>query len=218
MLRGRNILLNLVALSTALGPALPSAAASGATSSSPSQTYRWIDDKGEIHYGDSVPTEYAGRERSVLNGQGVEVGHVDAPKTPAQLAAQAQAEELARQNAQRDQTLLSTYVSVKDIEALRDERLAQIDGQLQATSTYMESLASRLGALQERAQQFKPYSSDPNARRMPDDLAEDLVRTSNELHNQRKGLDDKRREQAEMRAQFESDIQRFRELTSKTRS
>jgi hypothetical protein len=53
---------------------------------------------------------------------------------------------------------------------------------------------------------------------MPDDLAEDLVRTSNELHNQRKGLDDKRREQAEMRAQFESDIQRFRELTSKTRS
>jgi hypothetical protein len=218
MLRGRNILLNLVALSTALGPALPSAAASGATSSSPSQTYRWIDDKGEIHYGDSVPPEYAGRERSVLNGQGVEVGHVDAPKTPAQLAAQAQAEELARQNAQRDQTLLSTYVSVKDIEALRDERLAQIDGQLQATSTYMESLASRLGALQERAQQFKPYSSDPNARRMPDDLAEDLVRTSNELHNQRKGLDDKRREQAEMRAQFESDIQRFRELTSKTRS
>jgi hypothetical protein len=218
MLRGRNILLILTALSTALMPALPSAAASGATSSSPPQTYRWTDDKGEIHYGDSVPPEYAGRERSVLNGQGVEVGHVDAPKTPAQLAAQAQAEELARQNAQRDQTLLSTYVSVKDIEALRDERLAQIDGQLQATSTYMESLASRLGALQERALQFKPYSSDPNARRMPDDLAEDLVRTSNELHNQRKGLDDKRQEQTEMRAQFESDIQRFRELTSKTRS
>ena len=218
MLRGRNILLNLVALSTALGPALPSAAASGATSSSPSQTYRWIDDKGEIHYGDSVPPEYAGRERSVLNGQGVEVGHVDAPKTPAQLAAQAQAEELARQNAQRDQTLLSTYVSVKDIEALRDERLAQIDGQLQATSTYMESLASRLGALQERAQQFKPYSSDPNARRMPDELAEDLVRTANELHTQRKGLEAKHQEQTDMRAQFESDIQRFRELTSKTRS
>jgi len=218
MLRGRNILLTLLALTTALAPALPSAAASGATADSPAQTYRWTDDKGEVHYGDSVPPEFAGRERSVLNGQGVEVGHVDAPKTPAQLATQAEAEELARQHAQRDQTLLSTYVSVKDIEALRDERLAQIDGQLQATSTYIESLASRLGGLQERALQFKPYSSDPNARRMPDDLAEDLVRTANELHTQRKGLDTKHQEQTELRAQFESDIQRFRELTAKRRS
>jgi hypothetical protein len=218
MLRGRNILLSLVALYPALVLAPPSAAASGATASTPAQTYRWTDDKGVVHYGDSVPAEYAGRERSVLNGQGVEVGHVDAPKTAAQLAAQAQAEELVRQRDQRDQTLLSTYVSVKDIEALRDERLAQIDGQLQATSTYMESLASRLGALQERAQQFKPYSADPNAHRMPDDLAEDLVRTANELRTQRKGLDAKHQEQTDMRAQFESDIQRFRELTAKTRS
>ena len=218
MLRGRDILLSLMALYSALAAAPPSAAAASATSTSPAKTYRWTDDKGVVHYGDSVPPEYSGREHSVLNGQGVEVGHVDAPKTAAQLAAQAQAEELLRQRAQRDQTLLSTYVSIKDIEALRDERLAQIEGQLQATSTYMESLASRLGALQERALQFKPYSSDPNARRMPDELAEDLVRTANELHTQRKGLEAKHQEQTDMRAQFESDIQRFRELTSKTRS
>jgi hypothetical protein len=218
MLRGRNILLSLMALYWALAPAPPSAAAASATTNSPAHTYRWTDDKGVVHYGDSVPPEFAGRERSVLNGQGVEVGHVDAPKTAAQLAAQAQAEELLRQRAQRDQTLLSTYVSVKDIEALRDERLMQIDGQLQATATYMESLASRLGALQERAQQFKPYSSDPNAHRMPDDLAENLVHTANELRNQRKALDAKHQEQTEMRAQFESDIQRFRELTARTRS
>ena len=218
MLRGRNILLNLVALSAALAAALAPAPASAAAAAAPAQTYRWTDDKGVVHYGDSVPAEYAGREHSVLNGQGVEVGHVSAPKTPAQLAEQAQAEELARQRAQRDQTLLSTYVSAKDIEALRDERMAQIEGQLQASSTYIESLASRLGALQERALQFKPYSSEPNARRMPDELAEELVRTSNEARNQRKALDAKRQEQADMRAQFESDIQRFRELTAKTRS
>ena len=141
-----------------------------------------------------------------------------ARKSAAELAQQAQAAELARQRAQHDQTLLTTYVSAKDIEALRDERLAQIDGQLQASSTYIESLATRLGALQERAMQFKPYSSEANARRMPDDLAEDLVRTANEARNQRKALDAKRKEQADMRAQFEADIQRFRELTAKSRS
>ena len=101
---------------------------------------------------------------------------------------------------------------------MRDERLAQIDGQLQASAAYIESLATRLGALQERAMQFKPYSSEPNARRMPDELAEELVRTANEARDQRKAIEAKRKEQADMRMQFEADIQRYRELTAKTRS
>jgi hypothetical protein len=212
MLRGRDILLNLVALCAAV------AAAAANSPNTPAQTYRWTDDKGVVHYGDSIPSEYAQSERSMLNGQGVEIGHVAGHKSGAELAQQAQAEELARQRAQHDQTLLSTYVSAKDIEALRDERLAQIDGQLQASSTYIESLATRLGALQERAMQFKPYSSEPTARRMPDELAEELVRTANETRNQRVALESKRTEQATVRAQFEADIQRFRELTSKSRS
>ena len=41
---------------------------------------------------------------------------------------------------------------------------------------------------------FKPYSSEPNARRMPDDLAEELVRTLNEARTQRKALEAKRNE------------------------
>ena len=66
--------------------------------------------------------------------------------------------------------------------------------------------------------QFKPYSSEPNARRMPDELAEELVRTANEARNQRNALDAKRAEEADIRVQFEADIQRFRELTAKSRS
>jgi hypothetical protein len=134
------------------------------------------------------------------------------------MAQDAQAAAAARERAQHDQTLLSSYGSTKEIEIVRDERLAQIDGQLQASSTYIESLATRLGALQERALQFQPYSSEPNARKMPDDLAEELVRTANETRNQRKELDAKRKELADTRAQFEADIQRFRELTTKSRS
>ena len=212
MLRGRDILLSLVALCAAV------AAAAANSPTTPSQTYRWTDDKGVVHYGDSVPSEYSQKEQSVLNGQGVEIGHGAGHKSGAELAQQAQAEALALQRAQHDQTLLSTYVSAKDIEALRDERLAQIDGQIQASSTYIESLATRLGALQERAMQFKPYSDEPNARRMPDEVAEELVRTANEVRNQRNALEAKRTEQATLRAQFEADIQRFRELTAKTRS
>ena len=48
--------------------------------------------------------------------------------------------------------------------------------------------------------------------RMPDPLAEDLVRTESDIHNQERNLEGKRQEAASMRAQFDSDIARFREL------
>ena len=43
---------------------------------------------------------------------------------------------------------------------------------------------------------FKPYSSEPDARRMPDDLAEELVHTLNESRTQRNALDAKRHEES----------------------
>ena len=44
----------------------------------------------------------------------------------------------------------------------------------------------RLKTLQARALLFKPYNKKPDARRMPDDLAEQLVRASNDLRTQHK--------------------------------
>ena len=191
------------------------AAADASAMSGTSPVYRWVDEKGIVHYGDSVPSQYSQSERSVLNGQGVEVGHVAGGKNAAEQAEQSRADDLARQHAQHDQFLLSTYVSAKDIEQLRDERLGQLDAQISAATGYIETLHARLTALEERALQFKPYSSDASAPRLPDDLAEDLVHTANEARGQRLALEAKRREQIDTRAAFEGDIQRYRELTAR---
>jgi hypothetical protein len=181
----------------------------------PGTVYKWTDEKGVVHYGDSVPPEYAQGERSVLNSHGVEIGHVEGTNNAAGVAEKARAAEMARQRAQHDQFLLSTYLTTKDIEQLRDERLGQIDGQIKASSLYIDSLATRLMGVVDRAMHFKPYSSEPNAHRMPDDLAEELIHLTDENRNQRRALEAKRKEQLDMRAQFESDIARFRELTAK---
>jgi len=211
--------LRVAAVGLVAAAAMPLAsAAQNGSSSGPAPTYRWVDDKGVVHYGDSVPTEYSHNERSVLNGQGVEVGHVEGGKIPAEQAARARADEIARQQDQHDQFLLTTYLSTKDIEQLRDERLAEMDAQIRAATSYIDTLGGRLSALAERAMIFKPYSGEPTARRMPDDLAEDLVHTANEVRNQRLALDAKRREQLDTRAQFEGDIQRYRELTTRPRT
>jgi Domain of unknown function (DUF4124) len=188
------------------------------SSSSGGKVYRWVDDRGVVHYGDSVPTEFSQTERSVLNNQGVEVGHVEGVRSAQQQAEQARAASAAQQHAQHDQFLLATYLSTKDIEQLRDERVALMEAQIRSATIYIDTLTTRLTALQDRAGRFKPYSSDANARRMPDDLAEELVHTLNEARTQHQALDAKRNEITETRAQFDGDIQRYRELTARQRN
>jgi hypothetical protein len=174
--------------------------------------YRWVDENGVVHYGDRLPPQYAKKESAILNKQGVEVGHTEAQRTPEQIAEdQKRAEAVLRQK-QHDAFLLTTYTSVKDIEALRDERLGQISGQRRAAELYVEGLHSRLSALQARARSFAPYSDKPDARRMPDDLAEDLVRTMNEMKAQQTALAVKDAEENALRKEFQLDIERFREL------
>jgi hypothetical protein len=180
--------------------------------------YSWVDKNGERHYGDSVPPEYAQSERRVLNNQGIEVGHVEGLRSSQQLAEQRRIEQEIAAKAQHDHFLLTTYTSTRDIERLRDERLDQINGQIKATNAYIETLQSRSDTLQERALRYKPYSTKPDARKMPDDLAEELVRVNNEVRTQRRGLENRTREQDAVRSQFEADIGRFRELTANSRS
>jgi uncharacterized protein DUF4124 len=202
-------------LAVLLGAAALLAAAAYAAPSSSKQggiAYKWVDEQGVVHYGDHIPPQYAQQDREVLNSQGVPVGHVEAAQTPEQTAAAALKKAEVFKQRQHDSFLISTYTSVKDIEALRDVRLDQLQGQRTAAEQYVESLRSRLGSLQLRAVSFQPYSANPDARRMPDDLAENLVRTLNEVRVQSAALAAKSEEEKTLRAQFDADIQRYREL------
>ena len=174
--------------------------------------YRWVDENGVVHYGDRIPPKYSSQESTLYNKSGVAIGRTEAQKSDQELdEEERQRQELLRQK-QHDAFLLTTYTSVKDIEALRDERLLQISGQRHAAEQYIEGLHSRLNGLQSRARAFKPYSEKPDARRMPDDLAEDLVRTLNEVRSQRSALTAKDAEESSLRQQFQADIERYREL------
>ena len=67
-------------------------------------------------------------------------------------------------------------------------------------------------ALQTRAQNFKPYSTRPDAHRMPDDLAEQMVHTLNDIRAQKSALSTSQEEEVKTQAQFQSDIDRYKEL------
>lgn len=191
-------------------------AASG--TGTPGKTYMWVDKNGERQYGDAVPPEYAQGERRVLNKDGVETRREGAQKSAEQQAEEQRVQAEQQQREQHDHFLLTTYTSTRDIDRLRDERLVQLDAQIKAATAYIETLDTRMKALQERSQQFKPYNTKPNARRMPDDLAEQLVRGSSEAISQRKALERQRQELQDVRTQFDADSARYRELTTRSKS
>ncbi len=194
--------------------AFTAAQALAADSGKGGKTYRWVDDKGVTHYGDVVPPEYARQSRAELNSQGVTVREFPAQMTEAEAAAaQTAAAEQARRR-QHDQFLLTTYTRASDIEQLRDERLALIDGQMRLAHGSIESVNQRLTTLESRMRSFKPYASSANARRMPDQLAEEVVRTLHEKRSLQESLAGREAEKKELRERFDTDLARYRELTA----
>jgi len=87
-----------------------------------------------------------------------------------------------------------------------------LSDQIKVTSQFLEVLNGKLKKLRANSMRFKPYSSDPNAQPMPDQVAEDLVRVANDMRTQEENLREKRSEEATMSNQFESDIDRFKVL------
>jgi hypothetical protein len=174
--------------------------------------YKWVDENGVTHYGDSVPAEYSQREQTALNSQGVVMGKRLAEMSPQEAAAYAAKQKEEARKKQHDMFLISTYPSVKEIENVRDARLDQITAQVTAAEAYISSLTTRVDGLKQRSLSFAPYNTAPGARRMPDDLAEEMVRAMSELRTQNTALAAKRTELQNVSDAFEADIARFKEL------
>jgi len=181
--------------------------------------YRWVDNDGVVHYGDRIPPEFANRDRTILNDQAVTVGFEEGEVTEEERAelerqrAIADAEQLARDNeARRDRMLLETYLTVADIEDLRDRRLELLGSQIKVTELYLTNLRKRLVALQREAGAFAPYSEKDNAPPVPNDLALEMSRTLASIALYEQTLERTREEQEKLRAAFELDIDRFKEL------
>jgi hypothetical protein len=197
--------------------ALPSSGS--AQTKEAAKLYKWVDEKGVVHYGDTIPPEYANRDRSVLNDKGVRVGFEEGEVTEEERAAAARKEaeaEAARaakaEEARRDRTLLETYGSVTDIEDLRDRRLTLLESQIKVTELYLDNLRKRLVALQEEASNYKPYTTRENAPHIPENLALDISRTADSINNYEQTLARTRSDQEALRIAFDKDIRRFKEL------
>ncbi len=191
------------------------AALAQAQDKAPTRNFKWTDSKGVVHYGDSVPAEFAHAQTTELNAQGIEMKRSPAQLSPSDARSAEEREAAIARQQQHDQFLLATYASVRDIEQLRDERVGLIEAQIVAAQGFLVAAENRMKSLEQRANGFRPYSAAPTARRMPDPLAEEIVRTLNEERSQRDVMQQKQVEKDKLRSTFQSDIDRYQALITR---
>lgn len=204
-----------VLVATGASVAAPDADAAARKTSKPASAgtvYRCKDDRGQTHLGHSIPAPCMDADVEVLDNSGRVLRIIPGRRALEQVAEQQATAEAAQAAAQRDRTLLATYLSVSDIERLRDQRLELLAQQSHVTQQYIANLRERESRLMSDVRRYRPYSDKPKAPPLPDHVAEDIINTVNGLQVYEQELVKNTTEQERLSAEFAADIARFKEL------
>ena len=132
------------------------------------------------------------------------------PEEEQELKAQ---DDAQRKQLERDTYLVKTFLSVEEIERLRNERVETLDAQIQVKGALAFGQESKLADLKTELAQYNfPVKSDSDLPAAPEDLLLDYARTLEQSQTYRDDVEALEDRKTRINAQFAADIKRFREL------
>ena len=175
--------------------------------------YKCKDSKGKTYYTQTPPAECLGKEMDELSKQGTVVKKREAALTPEQIAAREaegkrkkEEEERAKEEKRKNQALLNTYSSEKDIEDGRQRALRQA-----AEAT--KEIEKRIEEAQKRAQKLAAEKEFYVKKPMPKKLQDDIKNNEIDLKGQQDAMAAKKKELGDINAKYDEDKRRYLELT-----
>jgi len=176
--------------------------------------YKWVDEKGVVHYTDKMPPEAVDKASVELNKQGIPVKKTDKALTPEQRQALEQEAERKREAARaqeeiarRDRALVSSYTNEAEIDLARNRSMQTINNVILSAQAFSEQLAKRKVDVEARKaeSQGKPVVAV---------LDRELESIELELARQADVIAQKQRETTAITAKYDADKQRWRELVA----
>jgi hypothetical protein len=175
------------------------------------------DAAGKWHYGDSADEACARSKVIELDTRGIQRKEIAAPLTESELKVREQnreRDEQARKKIEeqqrRDQQLLATYAIEDDIILTRDRKISDIEAQIRASQETLKSLRTSLARLQTQAAEEqrggKPVSPQ---------TAKTISNNEAQIAKHEAHVDKMKKDQETMRAQYQTELERFRELKRK---
>jgi len=176
--------------------------------------YKWVDDNGQIHYSDKVPTQYLKKHREVLNEQGATIKDIKRALNEEEKAelrrkekARKEKEKLQLEQQRRDRILTDTYTTERDLVAARDARLEAIDSQINLAESIVKDSTSKVESTEKLIAQLKA-----EGKQVPDTAFAKLEREHRQLATQKEVAEKHRLKRKQIVEQFDGYIVRFREL------
>ena len=186
------------------------------------RSYRCVTKAGRKFYGSTVPPQCAGELVEALSAQGTVLFRIDPPLTAEQRAAQAdtaqknaaqieakrEAEAAALVQKRRDQALLQTYASERDIEGVRQRALAD-------NRTAAAQVEARIAQLRQRQDKFAKEAArfSKSAEAPPQQFEQDVRAVAYDLSLQEQLLESRRKEAVAINARYDEEVRKYRELT-----
>jgi hypothetical protein len=160
---------------------------------------KWKDEKGVTHYGDRIPPQYANRENTTINQQGIAV------KQNKPITNQNQALDIAKlEQDKKDKALLGAFSNENEIDLARDRNL-----QLDLVS--LENLQQDKNNVQKRLVDNKKSvdALTKQKKKIPPDLSADIA--NNQMVNAKldQQISERKLVIENTRQRFEQDKQRY---------
>lgn len=212
MIRNPSIfIIPIVFLITAISPASAADAKKG------SRIKKCQDAAGQWHYGDSADEECARSKVIELDARGVKRKEIAAPLTEAELKAREQnreqeekARKIVEEQQRRDQQLLATYAIEDDIIMTRDRKISDIGAQISASLETLKSLRASLEKLQKQASE-----EQRTTKQVSPQTTKTISNNEAQIAKHEAYVEKMKRDQEATRVQYQSELERFRELKRK---
>jgi len=182
--------------------------------------YKWVDENGQMHFGDKIPPQYLVKEHDELNEQGITVKHKEAVKTAEERAAakrlekeQKQALLVEKNKKQRDRVLLDTYTTERDLIVARDSRLDAVDAQIQLAESIVADSNNKIESMEKQITEIKASN-----REVPPELFQRLENEKQQVEVQSHVMESHIKRRDEIAIQFNGYIERFNKLKAEQKA
>ncbi|MBS1160485.1 MAG: hypothetical protein H6R15_2904 [Proteobacteria bacterium] len=182
-----------------------------------SEFYCCQDAGGRRVCADTLPEQCRGRPYRILDSAGNVTKEVGPPLTAEEKAAQAaanlrkkQQEEAAREQQRKDQALLETYATMQDIDMSQRKAENDVNLAIAATQAKIDSVTAKRKKLLDEAEFYRK-------KKLPAELDKNLRAVEHELKVEQELLDFKKHDFETIRAKYDADRRRYRELTGNHR-
>lgn len=176
--------------------------------SAEAKLYKWIDDKGETHYGEVVPPEYADKNKVQFDEKGRVIKEKPLEGESAAAASKTPEQKAAMEQRRKDRALLNTYSNEKEIDLARNRNLQQVEARINSINLLQQSAQESLDSFRKEANGITKAGKP-----IPPSLQADISAAENKMAKLKQELDAANEKAASVRASFEADKVRYRELT-----